>query len=127
MSFGRGSAVVWMAAAATFPFLSPTLQGQQLRSFMPQAPLAPTLRADPREPAVGGRLMWVAESATLFGTGLEGEAKLGTSFPLLLLSGEAADRAKPRPVMAPHPRVAQFLPSWGNFVHVLSLASHASW
>ena len=93
MSFGRGSAVVWMAAAATFPFLSPTLQGQQLRSFMPQAPLAPTLRADPREPAVGGRLMWVAESATLFGTGLEGEAKLGTSFPLLLLSGEAADRA----------------------------------
>ena len=46
MSLGRGStAVVWMAAAAAFPILSPALHGQQLRSFLPQAPLAPTTRA----------------------------------------------------------------------------------
>ena len=94
VSFGRWwTAVVWIAAATAFPFLSPTLHAQQLRSFLPQAPLAPTLRADPREPAMGAKLMWVAESATLFGTGLEGEAQLGASFPLLLLSGETADRA----------------------------------
>ena len=42
---------------------------------------------------MGAKLMWVAEGATLFGTGLEGEANLGTSFPLFLLSGAAADRA----------------------------------
>ncbi len=41
---------------------------------------------------MGGKLLWVAEGATLFGTGLEGEAKLGASFPLFLLSGEATDR-----------------------------------
>lgn len=94
MSLGRGStAVVWMAAAAAFPILSPTLHGQQLRSFLPQAPLAPTIRADPREPAMGGKLMWVADGATLFGTGLEGEAILGASVPLVLLSGETTDRA----------------------------------
>lgn len=93
MSPGRGTAVVWMAVAVAVPILSPTLHGQQLRSFLPQAPLAPTLRVDPREPAMGGKLLWVAESATLFGTGLEGEINLGTSFPLFLLSGETADHA----------------------------------
>ncbi len=81
------------AAAAAVTVLSPTLHGQQLRSFLPQAPLAPTIRADPREPAMGGKLLWVARGATLFGTGLEGEANLGTSLPLFLLSGETADRA----------------------------------
>ena len=94
MSLGRGStAVVWKAAAVAVPILSPTLHGQQLRSFLPQAPLAPTIRADPREPAMGGKLMWVADGATLFGTGLEGEAILGASVPLVLLSGETTDRA----------------------------------
>lgn len=90
----RGStAVVWMAAAAALPILSQPVHGQQLRSFLPQAPLAPTIRADPREPAMGGKLVWVAKSATLFGTGLEGEANVGASFPVFLLSGDATDRA----------------------------------
>ncbi len=82
-----------MAAVVALPVLCSPLQAQRLRQLLPEANLAPTIRADPRAPAMGAKLIMVVESATLFGTGLEGEADAGTSFPLLLLSGETADHA----------------------------------
>ena len=82
-----------MAVVVALPVICSPLQAQRLRRLLPEADLAPTIRADPRAPAIGGKLVMVLESATRFGTGLEGEADAGTSVPLLLLSGETADRA----------------------------------
>lgn len=51
------------------------------------------IRADPREPAAGGKLVAVVNSVSEFGTGIEGEALIGHSLPLLLLSGASRDRS----------------------------------
>ena len=43
----------------------------------------PIFRADPREPAFSAKLMFVGEGASQFGAGVEGEAGIGQSFPVL--------------------------------------------
>ena len=94
MTFRRPSGpAAWVAVCAALLLSNSTSVAQQLPRFLPDARLAPTIRADPREPAMGGKLLLVVESATQFGTGLEGEANLGTSFPLVVLSGDSPARA----------------------------------
>ncbi len=68
-------------------------QAQRLARLLPDASLAPIIKADPRAPAVGAKLVTVVSAASAFGTGLEGEAQLGHSLPLWMISGESADRA----------------------------------
>jgi hypothetical protein len=73
--------------------LAAPVQAQRLARVLPDAALAPVIRADPRAPVAGAKLVQVTSPASEFGRGLEGEAQLGHSFPLWMISGESADRA----------------------------------
>ena len=66
---------------------------RQANRFLPGSNLVPVIRADPREPAAGAKLIGVLNAATEFGMGMEGEAIIGHSLPLWLLSGESTERA----------------------------------
>jgi hypothetical protein len=61
--------------------------------FLPRGDLIPTVLADPREPVMGGRLIIVGEGATRFGSGVEGEANIGHTLPVYVISGTSPDRA----------------------------------
>ncbi len=76
-----------------FVFQPPSTEAQGMPRLLPGGKLAPVIRADPREPAVGGKLLAVLSAASQFGTGIEGEAAVGHSLPFLLLSGESPDHA----------------------------------
>jgi hypothetical protein len=76
-----------------FLCLAAPAQAQRLARVLPDAVLAPVIRADPRAPVAGAKLVQVTNPASELGNGLEGEAQLGHSFPLWLISGESADRA----------------------------------
>lgn len=73
--------------------LASPVRAQRLARVLPDAPLAPVIRADPRAPVAGAKLIHVVTPASAFGRGLEGEAQLGHSFPVWMISGESADRA----------------------------------
>ena len=60
---------------------------QFTRKLLPAGELMPTISADPREPSLGGRVILVNKGASLFGTGLEGEADIGKSLPFVILGG----------------------------------------
>jgi hypothetical protein len=82
-------------AAALVAFLchAPSTDAQQASAFLPGGKLVPVIRANPREPAAGVKLVGVFQAATEFGAGMEGEAIVGHSLPLWLVSGESTDRA----------------------------------
>ena len=86
-------AIVHAAALVAFLCHAPPTAAQQGSGFLPGGKLVPVIRADPREPAVGAKLVGVLKGATEFGSGIEGEAIVGHSFPLWLLSGESTERA----------------------------------
>lgn len=73
--------------------LATSAQAQRLARVLPDAALAPVIKADPRAPVAGAKLVYVTKPASEFGRDLEGEALLGHSFPLWLISGASADRA----------------------------------
>ncbi len=76
-----------------FVFQPPSSEARLVQRLLPGGNLAPVIRADPREPAVGAKLLGVLEAVSRFGTGIEGEAAVGYSLPFLLLSGESPDHA----------------------------------
>ncbi len=72
----------------------PAAAGAQLTPrFLPRGNLIPSVLADPREPVMGGRLIIVGEGATRFGSGVEGEADIGHTLPVYVLSGSSPDEA----------------------------------
>lgn len=66
--------------------------GQTSRRFLPGGDLIPRILADPREPIVGGKLVLAAQGPTLFRDGLEAEANLGHTLPVLILAGDSPKR-----------------------------------
>jgi hypothetical protein len=77
-----------LAALMVFPMAA---RAQLSPRFLPRGDLIPAVHADPREPVIGGKLIVVSEGATLFGGGLEGEADIGHTLPVYVLSGDSPD------------------------------------
>ncbi len=77
----------------TFALIPSSIEAQQLSRFLPGGKLIPVIRADPREPGAGAKLIGVLNAASQYGTGIEGEALIGHSIPFVLLSGDTRERA----------------------------------
>ena len=77
----------------TFALIPSSIEAQQLSRFLPGGKLIPVIRADPREPGAGAKLIGVLNAASQYGTGIEGEALIGHSIPFVLLSGDSRERA----------------------------------
>ncbi len=86
-------ASVHAAVLVAFLCHAPPTAAQQGAGFLPGGKLVPVIRADPREPTTGAKLVGVLEAANQFGMGIQGEAIVGHSLPLWLLSGESTERA----------------------------------
>lgn len=76
-----------------FAVIPSSIEAQQPSRFLPGGKLVPVIRADPREPGAGARLLGVLNAVSQYGTGIEGEAVIGHSIPFLLLSGDSRERA----------------------------------
>ncbi len=86
----RAACAIVITALAVIPS---SIDAQQLSRFLPGGKLVPVIRADPREPAAGAKLVGVLNAASQYGTGIEGEALIGHSIPFVLLSGDSRERA----------------------------------
>ncbi len=69
--------------------INPGLLIGQERKLLPAGDLIPRVLGDQREPRLSGKLIAATEGATLFGSGIEGEAGIGRTFPIYLFSGSA--------------------------------------
>ncbi len=76
-----------------FALIPSSIEAQQPSRFLPGGKLVPVIRADPREPSAGVRLIGVLNAVSQYGTGIEGEALVGHSIPFVLLSGDSRERA----------------------------------
>ncbi len=66
-----------------------SLAAQRNPRLFPSRSYLPRVLADPREPVALAKLIVVTQSATSFGSGLEGEAAIGTSIPVYVILGNS--------------------------------------
>ncbi len=78
---------------ATFALIPSSIDAQRPSRLLPGGQLVPVIRADPREPSAGARIVGVLNAASRYGTGIEDEAVIGHSIPFVLLSGDSRERA----------------------------------
>ena len=76
-----------------FAVIPSSIEAQQPSRFLPGGKLVPVIRANPREPSAGVKLIGVLNAVSQYGTGIEGEALIGHSIPFVLLSGDSRERA----------------------------------
>lgn len=75
------------ALAILLTFLPGILFGQQSHRPLSLRPLIPELLAGPREPVTSATLLGVVRNPNEHGRGIEAEVSIGTTLPILLLSG----------------------------------------
>jgi hypothetical protein len=88
------TAFVWGFAAAITVVCTPLdLGAQEFQRFFPGREYLPRLVAAPREPVTSVKLVVPVETPSRFGSALEGEADIGVSLPVVVLSGSSPDDA----------------------------------
>ncbi|MFQ5703170.1 MAG: DUF1207 domain-containing protein [Gemmatimonadales bacterium] len=65
------------------------LSAQQSARLFPSRAYLPRLLADPRQPVASAKFVFVTQSADSFGSGVDGEAAIGTAIPVFIISGSS--------------------------------------